>query len=78
MAASWNLLGLDMAKDEKVTDPSSSTLNQNHIFHYTRCITLKTVTSLRDPPPRQCALATQLLSKKCCNGGEPLATPRPI
>ena len=29
--------------------------NLNHIFHYTRCITLKLATSLRSPSPRHCA-----------------------
>ena len=31
-------------------------------------------TTLRGPSPRLCAGATQLLSKKCCSGGEPLVT----
>ena len=44
----------------------------NQIFHYTRCTTPKRVTSSRGP--FHCALATQLLLKKCCSGGEPLAT----
>ena len=44
------------------------------MFHYTRCITPKRVTSRRGPSPRHCALATQLLSKKCRSGGKPLAT----
>ena len=47
-------------------------------FIYTRCSTPKRVTSLRGPSPRHCARATQLLSKKCCSGGEPLATLCPI
>ena len=34
------------------------------IFRYSRCITSKNVTSLRCPSTRQCAQATQLLSKK--------------
>ena len=46
----------------------------NQFLHKTRCITPKLVTSLRVPFPRHCARATQLLSKKCCSGGEPLAT----
>ena len=50
----------------------------NQIFHYTRCITSKRVTSWRDPSPRHCAQATQLCSKKCRSGGEPLATLCPI
>ena len=50
----------------------------NQIFHYTRCTTPKRVTSLRGPSPRHCARATQLLSKKCRSGGEPLATLCPI
>ena len=48
------------------------------IIHYTRCTTPKCVTSWRDPSPRHCARATQLLSIKCRNGGEPLATLCPI
>ena len=44
------------------------------LFHYTRCNTPERVTSWRGPSPRHCARATQLLSKKCRNGGEPLAT----
>ena len=32
----------------------------NQIFHYTRCNTLKRVTSLRGPSPRHCARVTQL------------------
>ena len=50
-------------------------LDQDHNqikSYYTRCITLKRVTSWRGPSPRQCARVTQLLSKKCCSGGEPL------
>ena len=50
----------------------------NQIFHYTRCITPKRVTSLRGPSLRHCARATQPLSKKCRSGGEPLATLCPI
>ena len=51
------------------------TKSKSKIFHYTRCITPKCVTSLlRGPSPRHCARTTQLLSKKCCNRGEPLAT----
>ena len=46
----------------------------NQIFHYTRCNTPKRVTSWRGPSPRHCAWVTQLLSKKCRSGGEPLAT----
>ena len=34
----------------------------------------KRVTSLRGPSPRHYARETQLLSKKCGSGGEPLAT----
>ena len=41
---------------------NSNTSNQ--IFHYTRCITPKRVTSWRGPSLHHCALATQLLSKK--------------
>ena len=47
--------------------------NEIKSFIYTRCSTPKRVTSLRGPSPRHCARATQLLSKKCCSGGEPLA-----
>ena len=49
----------------------------NQIFHHTRCITPKRVTSWRGPFPRHCASATQLLSK-CRSGGEPLAKLCPI
>ena len=52
--------------------------NQNQIFHYTRCKTPKRVASWRGPSPRHCAQATHLLLKKCCSGGEPLATLCPI
>ena len=51
---------------------------KNQIFHYTRCNTPKSVTSLRGPSPNHCDQATQLLSKKCCSGGKPLATLCPI
>ena len=51
---------------------------QNQIFHYTRWVTPKRVTSSRGPSPRHFAQATQLLLKKCCSGGEPLATLCPI
>ena len=54
------------------------TLYNNQIFHYTRWITPKRVTSWRGPSPRHWSQATQLLSKKCRNGGEPLATLCPI
>ena len=46
----------------------------NQILHYTHCNTPKRITSWRGPSPRHCARATQLLSKKCHSGGEPLAT----
>ena len=42
----------------------------NQIFRNTRCNTPKRATSWRGPSPRYCALATQLRSKKCLNGGE--------
>ena len=58
--------------------PMYRTRNQNQIFHYTRCNTPRRVTSWRGPSPCHCARATQLLSKKCRNGGEPLATLCPI
>ena len=48
-------------------------IKSNQIFHYTRCIKLKRVTSLQGPSPRHWVHATQLLSK-CCSGGEPLAS----
>ena len=48
------------------------------IFHYTRCITSKHVTSLRGSSSRHCALEAQLLLKKYRIGGEPLATQCPI
>ena len=61
--------GINIIRRESLCD-----LNQiNQIFHYTRCITPKRVTNLRGPSLRHCARATQLLSKKCLNGGEPLA-----
>ena len=46
----------------------------NQTFHYTRCITRKRVTSLREQYPRHCAWATQLLSKENHSRGEPLIT----
>ena len=49
-------------------------LKSNQIFHYTRCIAPKRVTSWRGPFPSQCAQATQLLVKKCCSGGRLLTT----
>ena len=49
--------------------------NLNEIVYDTlRCITPKRVTSWLGPSPCHYARATQLLSKKCRNGGEPLAT----
>ena len=53
-------------------------IKSNQIFHYTRCNTPKRVTSWWGPSPRHCARATQLLSKICRSGGEPLATLCPI
>ena len=55
-------------------------INPTHlqVFHYTCCITPKRVTSWRGPSPRHCAQAAQLHSKKCCSGGELLATLCPI
>ena len=44
---------------------------QNHIFHFTRCITPKRVMSLRGPSLHYCARAIQLFSKKHRTGGEP-------
>ena len=52
--------------------------NFNQIFRYTCRIMPKRVKSSKGPSSRQCAGATQILSKKCCCGGEPLATLRPI
>ena len=46
----------------------------DHIFHYTRWITLKRWTSWRDLSPRHCTQATQHFAKKYGNGGELLAT----
>ena len=46
----------------------------NQIFHYTHYIMPKGVTSLGGPSSRYCVRATQLLLKKSCSGGEPLAT----
>ena len=53
-------------------------IKSNQIFHYTRCNTLKRVTSWRGPSPRYCARPAHFLLKKCCSGGEPLATLCPI
>ena len=39
---------------------------------------LRRLTSWRGPSPRHCPRETQLLSKKCHSGGEPLATLSPI
>ena len=50
----------------------------HQIFHYACCIALKRVTSWRVPSPRRSARATQLLSKKCRNDDELLATVCPI
>ena len=47
-------------------------VKSNQIFYCTRFNNPKCVTSLRSPTPHHCARALQLLSKKCCNGGEPL------
>ena len=44
----------------------------NQIFYYTRCDTPERVTSWRGPSPPHCARTTQLLSKMCRSGGEPL------
>ena len=49
-------------------------LKINQIFHCTRCVSPKCVTSMRGPFPRHCVLKTQLFSKNCCRGGKPLAT----
>ena len=50
----------------------------NQIFHYSRCIKPKRVTSLRGQSSLHCARVTQLLSKKFCSGGELVATLCPI
>ena len=47
----------------------------NQIFHYIAALR-RNVQRVRGA--RHCARATQLLSKKCLSGGEPLATQRPI
>ena len=52
--------------------------NQNQIFYYTRCITPKRVTGLRDTSPHHCARETQLFSRKCWRNSEALATMCPI
>ena len=39
-----------------------------------RILCKSTLTSWRGPSPRHCPRATQLLSKKCGSGGQPLAT----
>ena len=57
---------------------STNFVSSNQIFHYTRCNTPKRVTSWQGPSPHHCARATELLSKKCLSGGEPLATLCPI
>ena len=48
--------------------------NRNQIFNHTCWIAPKRVASSRGSFPRLCAWATQLLTKKCRSGGEPLAT----
>ena len=50
----------------------------NQIFHYTRCKTLERLASFRGSSSHYCAQATQLLWKRCRNGGESLATLCPI
>ena len=50
----------------------------NQVFYYNRCITPKSVITLRSSSPRHCARAKQLLSKKCCCRGEQLAKLCPI
>ena len=50
----------------------------NQMCHYTRCTTPKRELSLNYPLPRHYLRATQLLSKKCRSGNEPLATLHPI
>ena len=57
---------------------TKSIKSSNQMFHYTRCTTPKRVMSLNYPLPRHCLRATQLLSKKCRRGNEPLATLHPI
>ena len=47
-------------------------------FFCIRSIALKRVTSLRVPSPPHCVRVTLLVLKKCCSGGEPLATSRVI
>ena len=48
--------------------------SSNKIFSFTRCTMQKRITSWRNPSPRHCARAIQILSTKCCSGGELLAT----
>ena len=59
------------------TNLSKGTI-QIKFFHYTRCTTSNRVMSLWGPSPRHCFQATQILSKKCRNRGETLATLCPI
>ena len=56
----------DIARLRNQFNDVFAVLISNHIFHYTRCITPKRVTSLRGPYPRHCARATQVFSKKRC------------
>ena len=76
----WNSLPLSLREIETLSlfKKRLKANKSNQIFHYTRCNTPKRVTSWRGPSARHCARATQLLSKKCRSGGEPLATLCPI
>ena len=58
----------------KFLNSSIDTHSNFTTFQYTRCITLKCVTSLRGPSPGHCAHATPLLPKKCRNSSKLLAT----
>ena len=44
----------------------------NQVFYYIRCNTPERVTSWRGPSPPHCTRTTQLFSKMCRRGGEPL------
>ena len=55
-------------------DESFASSMTNQIFHYAGCTTRKRITNLGGSSTRHCVRETQLLSKKCCRDGEPLAT----
>ena len=68
----------EIIKKYKAKKLSLTGVKSNKIFHHTRCITLKRVTSLRGPFSRHCAEATKIFLKKCRSDGRPLATVCPI